>query len=157
MLRSGRPDAAAAIWDWRAEDIPTDAAALSPSKARLHGVIQGAVGGAVGTALYFFLSQTMGTVVWCLASLIALSALLSPGLLYMAIQRLFAATGAVLSLVVTFISMVTLFYLFFLPFGALFRRGRRDKMRRYFETEGTTYWVERDTATAPGESRKRLY
>jgi hypothetical protein len=40
----------------------------------------------------------------------------------------------------TWIVMIPIFYLFFLPFGKLLRRGRNDRLRRYYEREAETYW-----------------
>ena len=36
--------------------------------------------------------------------------------------------------------MIPIFYLFFLPFGKLLRRGRHDRLRRYYESEAESYW-----------------
>ena len=35
---------------------------------------------------------------------------------------------------------IPLFYIFFLPFGKLLRRGRRDRMQRYSDEEAKSYW-----------------
>ena len=51
-----------------------------------------------------------------------------------------AATGSVVGHATTWVVMIPIFYLFFLPFGKLLRRGRRDRLRRYYESEAETYW-----------------
>jgi hypothetical protein len=35
---------------------------------------------------------------------------------------------------------VPIFYLLFAPFGELLRRGRRDRLHRYFEPDAESYW-----------------
>ncbi len=69
-----------------------------------------------------------------------LSLLLSPTGLYAALQRLFAATGRAAGRITTWLVMVPLFYLFFLPFGRLLRRGRRDRLKRSFDRAAGSYW-----------------
>jgi hypothetical protein len=45
----------------------------------------------------------------------------------------------------TWILLVPLFVLVFLPFGLLFRRGARDPMERRLDRARSTYWGARDT------------
>jgi hypothetical protein len=42
--------------------------------------------------------------------------------------------------------LVPLFVLFFLPFGLLARRGRRDRLGRFFDPDAPTYWKRREPA-----------
>jgi hypothetical protein len=53
--------------------------------------------------------------------------------------------------------MTLAFYLIFLPFGLLFRRGRRDSMRRYFEADQESYWQRRDPEREETRSRERPF
>lgn len=151
---SGHPEAAAAIWDWRAKS-QEDAAGPTPSSLRLKAVLQSAVGFAVGTLMLLFVSRTIGMIALGLASVILLAGLLSPQGLYVAIQRMFEATGRLVGQGMTWIIMVPLFYLFFAPFGLLMRRGRRDQLKCFYEPETDSYWEPHKTLTA--ESREHQY
>lgn len=151
---SGRPEAAAAIWDWRGQAGEEDAGP-SASSLRLKAIIQSVVGFTVGTLMLLFVSRTIGLIALGLASLVLLAGLLSPRGLYLGIQRLFESTGNVVGKGMTWIIMVPLFYLFFAPFGLLMRRGRRDQLKCYYEPEATSYWEPHKTLTA--ESREHQF
>jgi hypothetical protein len=86
--------------------------------------------------------------VWTIAGVIGLCALVSPLGLYAAIERSFAALGRWTGRALTWLLLPIAFYAFFVPFRALFRRGRRDSMRRYFDAESPSYWSLRKAPTA---------
>lgn len=75
-----------------------------------------------------------------IASVVFLSALLSPTGVYGAIDRAFHALGRWIGHGLTWLLLPPLFYLVFFPFGALFRRGKKDTMNRFFEAERESYW-----------------
>ncbi|MDJ0866368.1 MAG: hypothetical protein QNK03_09695 [Myxococcota bacterium] len=157
QLAQGRPQAAAEIWNWRDEGRPETASGPGPGRARLRGLIQAAVGAGVGaTALYFGL-RIPGYVILGIASFIALAALLSPLGLFRAIESAFVTLGTWVGRGLTWLLLPAIFYLFFLPFRALFRNGRRDSMRRYFEEESTSYWVPHDEGRSASDSRLRQF
>ena len=149
----GRPEAAAAIWSWQAEVAAP--AEDSPGKARLRGALRALVAGLIGALLFFLWSRTVGAVVLGIAGVILASALFSPLGLYTTLERLFAALGRATGRALAWLLLVPIFYLFFLPFGRLFRRGRRDRMKRFYDCEASSYWEPRQ-ARVPG-SRRRLY
>ena len=154
--RAGRPEAAAAIWDWRgpagSEGVPGGA-----GSARLRGALRAAVVAAAGLALLLLGFPTPARLVFGVAALVLLAALLSPTGLYFGLERLFAALGRATGRVLTWVLMTPLFYLFFLPFGLLFRRGRRDRLRRFVDPSATTYWEPHDGPTAASGSQERQY
>lgn len=153
---AGRQEAAAVIWNWREKASATPAPG-SNARARARGMLQGAIGGAIGGGIYWWWSQTIGTIVSTIAAVVFLSALISPGGLYAAVQRLFGTLGYWTGTALTWILMPALFYIFFLPFGALFRRGGRDRLRRYFDREAESYWEVHAGPTAASASRERQY
>ena len=59
-----------------------------------------------------------------------------------AIDRVAHLVGALFA----WLLLAPLFFLFFVPFRALFRRGERDRLMRAIERERASYWVKR----APG-------
>jgi hypothetical protein len=138
-LRAARPEAAAAIWRWREAKADTGAGP-SAASVRLRGLLQSLVGYSVSAAFYWFWSPVPALIAFALTSVMLLSALLSPHGLYALVHRLFDATGRVVGRATTWAVMAPIFYLFFVPFGKLMRRGRRDRMRRYYESEAESYW-----------------
>jgi hypothetical protein len=132
------PKASAVIWRWR----ETEAEAPGPSAAsvRVRGSLQALAGYAVAVAIHLFWSQTVAIVAFALTTVVLFCALVSPHGLYSLVRRLFDATGRVVGHAMTWIVMIPIFYLFFLPFGMLLRRGRNDRLRRYYESEAETYW-----------------
>lgn len=151
--RAGRPEAASVIWRWRDLPGPTGRGP-SARRARLVGTAQALVGALAATLLYRFWSTTMGTVVYAVSALILLSALLSPGGAYRAIQGLFDSLGHATGRALTWLVMVPLFYLFFFPFGLLMRRGRRDRMKRRFEPDLASYWEPHKAFSAADHERQ---
>jgi hypothetical protein len=154
--RPGRPEAAAAIWTWRqaARPIPS---AESPARLRLIGSIQAVAIALVGLALLRFWARPAGIVALCIAGTILVAALASPTGLYAGVRRFFLGLGRLTGRLLTWTLMPPLFYLVFLPFGRVFRSGRRDRLRRFFEPEATSYWEPHRGSTASSASRKRLY
>jgi hypothetical protein len=138
-VRAGSEKAAAVIWRWR-EAEPERARTPSAASARVRGALQALVGTAFGAACWFWWSQTVAVVAFAAAGVVFLSAMLSPTGLYALLHRLFEWTGRQVGRMTTWIVMVPVFYLFFVPFGWLMRRGRRDRLHRWFEPEAETYW-----------------
>ena len=155
QARPGRAKAAAAIWDWRGDSSQTPAA--RPSRTRLRGTLQALAGAGVGALIFARVSWIAGTVVMSIATLILLSALLSPAGLYAGIERLFAALGRRVGAGLTWIVLPLIFYLIFLPFGTLFRSGRRDPMKRFYEADAESYWSPRRVGRSGSAFRTRQY
>ena len=155
-VRPGRPEAAAVIWNWR-EAAPASGSPRSAASLRTRGALQAVAGATVGGLVLAFVSKTFGFVILGIASLILLSALLSPTGLYAAIDRGFAALGRGVGIVLTWLTLPVIFFLFFVPFGFLFRRGRRDSMRRFYEVSATSYWSDRSEGVVASSSRSRQF
>jgi hypothetical protein len=154
---SGRPEAAAAIWNWRERaDSAPDRAAVA-RRARRRGLLRGVLVAALAALLFAFWSRVVGGVVFGIAGVILLSAAVSPTGLYAGVEGLFVALGRWTGQALTWILLVPLFYTFFLPFGLLMRRGRRDRLKRFFETGAATYWEPHAGPTASSASRVRQY
>lgn len=146
----GRPEAAAIVWQWREkEDAPNSA----HGRLRLIGIAQGLVGVTVGITAHVYGFQKIGTLAIVIACSVTLAALLSPTGLYASMQRLFVATGRVAGRGATWLVMVPLFYCIFWPFGLLMRRGRQDRMKRYYDHETESYWEPRPQRQADCHER----
>jgi len=133
------PKASAVIWRWRDAEAESESKP-SAASVRLRGSLQALPGYAVGVAFYLFWSKTAAAIAFALSTVVLFCALVSPHGLYALVRRLFDATGRVVGRAMTWIVMVPIFYLFFLPFGKLLRRGRRDRLHRYFDAGAETYW-----------------
>ena len=148
----------AAPLDWGWGDV-TVAAAPSPTprQIRVRAFVQFLVGTTVGTLFFFFGPVAIAYAVYTFSSLVLLSALVSPTGLYAGFDRLFHWTGRVVGRAFTWMLMAPLFYGVFLPFGVLFRRGTRDRLRRRLDPDAATYWEPHSGRTAASGSHKRQY
>jgi hypothetical protein len=149
--KAGSPAASAEIWRWRAS---SDGSEPAP-RVRLRASVQALAGVACGLASLVLWSRPIAYLAFSMAALVFASAWVSPGGLYAGLQRLFDATGRAIGRAMTWLLLAPLFYLFFLPFGAIFRRGRRDRLRRYFDADADTYWEPH--APVPTSSWERQY
>jgi len=152
----GRSEAAAVIWDWRGRKS-ADGSMDRARAIRIRGTTQALVGATAGGLIFHFVSPTVGTIVLTISGVILASALLSPKGLFSAIERLFVSLGLGIGRVFTWILLPLIFYLVFLPFGLLLRRGRRDSMKRFYEPDADSYWSQRDGVTTASASRDRQY
>jgi len=152
QLHQGRPEAAEVIWNWRGPQ--TNGARIPAGNPRLKGAIQGLVGMSVALAIHLYGARTIGTLVFCVSTIVLLSALLSPTGIYRAVEGLFTTLGNATGRALTWLMLVPLFYLFFLPFGFLLRRGRRDQLKRRFEPDQESYWEPHKPFSAADHERQ---
>ncbi len=152
--RPGRPEASALIWSWRTGEAETRDAG-DARRYRLRAALQALAGAAFGLCFYLLWSRAIAYAAFGIASIILLSGLLSPMGLYAGLHHLFEATGRTVGRIMTWVVLVPIFYLFFLPFGTLMRRGRRDALKRFFDSDAETYW-EPHPETPPA-ARERQY
>lgn len=136
-VRPGRPEAAAAIWSLGPK--PDRRAHVARRSASIRFVVALAAGG----VLYALERPIMAAVAASLGSLSLLLALASPLGAYAALDRLVTRTGALVGTILTWLLLAPVFYLFFVPFGLLFRRGARDPLRRAIDRDAPSYWTKR--------------
>lgn len=131
------------IWDPEGKRRSTPALARgseSAARARRRGLLRAVVACAVGAAIFVLWSPRFGGAVLAFGAVVGGSALISPTGLYAGLEKLFAWTGRLAGQAMAWIVLVPTFYVVFLSFGAFFRRGRRDRLRRFFETDTPSYW-----------------
>ncbi len=143
-LRS-RPEAQAIAWSWRGRDARVAAAsAAHTAELRRKGLIQGAIGLTIAAAFFYFDHTTLAVVAGSIATLMALLAVVSPTGAFAAVERLMLRLGRAVGVAVTWLVMLPIFGLFFVPFGVLFRRGAKDPMRRGYDAAAPSYWKKRE-------------
>jgi len=156
--RIGRADAAAAIWDWRAQAADKRAAhAADPARARRRGLLRGGILAVVAIGLFLFWSRVLGSVALTVSALVIVSALVSPTGIYAALERGLDVLTRNTGLALTWVFMSIIFFAVVTPFGFLFRRGKRDPMQRFYEPAAATYWSERTLGRSASRMRARQF
>ncbi len=146
-VRAGRPEAAAAIWDWRGEGVDR---AQQARKARRGAIVRALIGGAAGALFFFALSRpVVGSIAWGVSGLTLALGLASPLGAYAALDRLVTGAGKLVGTALTWLLLTPVYFFFFAPFGWLFKRGARDPMKRDLEPSRESYWREREGEDRP--------
>jgi len=137
---SGSGQAALAIWDWRKVG---GAAVANASHLRRSGVLRAAIGATVGGLFFWYGALWMAGIAWGIAAVLGLLAIASPARGYAAVDRSLARLAQVVGQLVGWGALVPVFYLVFVPFGLLARRGDADTMKRRYDPGARTYWRDR--------------
>jgi sulfite exporter TauE/SafE len=124
---------------------------------RFKGLVQAIVAAVVAGLFYWWQHVIVATIVAGIGTLVLLLAVTSPLGAFAAIERAMARFGQWVGVVVGWLVLLPLFYLFFFPFGSLFRRGENDRLKRFYQTASDTYWVDRVAADDPVASRQRPF
>lgn len=148
--RPGRPEAAAVIWSGE----PHRESQPQAGRARLRGVVRALVVACVGSLVFLYWSRVIGTIALSIAIIVGLSALISPNGVYAAIERLVDKLAHATGVALSWVLLIPVFYLVFLPFGLLFRRGRRDSMKRFIDEDCESYWEIREPGDALSTERQ---
>jgi hypothetical protein len=133
----GRAEAAAPF------AVPVDPAARAAAKAatlRKSGIVRGLVAWVVAGVLFFFGRSIVGSVAASLGSLTLLLALVSPGRGYAALEKLVDRFAELVGQLLAWVLLAPVFFLFFVPFRLLFRRGAKDTLARGFDRGKDSYW-----------------
>ncbi len=155
-MREGRPEAADVIWTWPPASVGSEED--SPARARVRGLLEALAPAAVGVLFLLYWRSEAAWVAFSIAGFVAFAALVSPLGLLARVHGLAAATGRVVGVLLAWAFLVPVFYLFFLPFGLLFRRGRRDRLTRFYEPDAPTYWSPHGgSVTSASTSREHQY
>ena len=134
-LKPGSAQASAAIWN--STNIPP----AKPKNVHLGRVMSMTlIGLAVGWFAWNSRRTYIAMTIFSVAGFVSLNALLFP-CFYLKIERVFLWCGKWAAQLITYLLMTILFFGFFWPFGALFRRRKKDRLRRFFEPDADTYWV----------------
>ena len=126
--------------------------------ARKHGVTGGVIGLAAAAFSYYVLGHEIaGVVIATIAVILTLIALVSPLGLHKKItyglQRFAHAVGSA----VTWVLMTLLYFLVFLPAGALLRARHKLGITRAGDRSLPTYWKRTDERARTPESYRRQF
>jgi hypothetical protein len=142
--RTGDPRAADAIWNWR--DARGGQAGHAPdaaAHAQREGTIRAIVGAVIGVVIFLFWHRPLAWVVWSIAALTFGAAVLSPVGIYRWIQVGVNRLAEWVSSILTWLVLPIFFFVFCFPFGAVARRGRNDRLERWFDRGLPSYWKRR--------------
>ncbi|HYG61587.1 MAG TPA: hypothetical protein VEL74_03320 [Thermoanaerobaculia bacterium] len=134
-------DPSAVVWNWRKPGSDDgDARSREAAAARKRGLLGLAVGLAVAALIYFFWKPVLAAVVAGIALVMGLIALAAPLTLYKKVTRALDLFAHGVGMTVTWVLMTLLYYLLFLPVGAVLRARRRLGITRSFDPALSTYW-----------------
>lgn len=145
---TGRPEAAAAIWD-ALRPSNEDAVRQANSRVRRGALLRWSVGmGVAALAVYVFQRLVLGGVIFGVSTAFLLLVLASPVRGHGALQRVLSVLTRIVGTLVTWVLLAPLFYLVITPFGWLRRRGAHDPLHRQFDAKLETYWSRREDGKA---------
>ena len=147
--------AAQLVWQWRRAPVGEDRAATAAA-ARRKGLLGGAIGLAVATALWFW-KPDMAKVVAAIAVATTLLALVSPLGGFRRFTHALEVFARGVALTLTWLLMGIAYYGLFLPVGLLLRATGKLHVTRGPDAKRTSYWQE-PTAPPPSlESYRRPF
>ncbi len=155
LYRKGRREAGAMMWNWQSPGV-----VVGPHAApglRKAGLTRSAIGLVAAAVLYALSLHVVAAIAGTIALVTGALALASPQHGYKALHGWMDRFAVGVGTVVTWLVMVPIFALVFMPFGMLFRRGERDPLKRAWDRGLSTYWETRtDDMTRP-ERHERPY
>jgi hypothetical protein len=159
MSEPTTPEPSSVAWRWR-ERAESEAAArgLEAASNRRKGLIGFAIGLAAAGAVYFFLHRPVAAaVITTLTVLSTLIALVSPLGAYKTLNRILGRFAHAVALAFTWVLMSALYYLVFLPVGALLRARGKLAISRRADPRRPTYWTSTAGRERTAESYRKLF
>jgi hypothetical protein len=150
-----KPSASSIVWNWRYGRDHSARTRLVYS--RRQGAVHSFIGLVIAAILFVLGQRTLAMIAGSLATLSFLLAMISPAGLYTRLRSGVAQLGVWIGIALSWILLVPLFYLFFLPFGLLLRRGARDSMERNLDSTAMSYWKKRKEVTSVRSGYERQF
>jgi hypothetical protein len=154
-----RAEASSVAWSWRDRAGQKERARTrEAAAARKQGVIGGLLGLAAALFSYYVLGHEVAAVVIAtIAVILTLIALVSPLGLHKKVTRALERFAHAVGTAVTWVLMTLLYYLVFLPAGALLRARHRLGITRAADRSLPTYWKRTDERARTPESYRRQF
>jgi len=149
-FRSGRPEAARTVWDWRPVEEPRHDTGL-----RRTGLLRGVFALVVAAVFSLFAHLLVVVIVGVIGLATLLLALLSPQRGYRALHRFGDRLGLWVGTLIGFVLMPLLFFLVVTPLALVFRLQGRDSLQR--RHADTSYWTTRDDGSRDASFYRRQY
>lgn len=149
-------EASATIWRWREDERPA-VAEVDSGALRRRALVQVTAACVIAGGAAWLGHRSLAIVAGSVASMVLLVVVVSPRRGLAVIERLVERLARAVGWVLNWVLLSLVFFAFFVPFGAICRRGRRDTMRRTFEPDASTYWLERAPVTPPPGARKKQF
>ena len=146
-------------WSWRERAAGgAEARAREAAANRRKGLIGGLIGLSAAAAVYFFLHKPFAAgVIGTIAVLIAVIALAFPLTAYKVLARALDRFAHAVGSAVTWALMTILFYLVFLPIGALMRARGKLAISRGADRRLPTYWTSTEGRERTPESYRKQF
>jgi hypothetical protein len=153
------PEPSSVAWSWRERTAAAEAAhAREAASNRRKGLIGCAIGLAAAAAVHFFLHRPFAAaVITTLTVLSTLVALVSPLGAYKSLNRVLERFAHAVGLAFTWVLMTALYYLVFLPVGALLRARGKLAISRRADPRLPTYWISTEGRERTAESYRKLF
>lgn len=149
-FRTGRPEAARTVWDWRPVEVHDPGPGL-----RRTGLLRGAFALAAAAVFSVFAHLVVVVIVGTIGLTTLLLALLSPHKGYRAVHRFGDRLGLWVGKLIGFVLLPLLFFLIITPLAVVFRIQGRDAMQR--RRGDATYWTTRDDGPREAAFYRRQY
>ena len=149
----------AVVWPWREREAREETRRVAAVRAaRGRGLIQAAVGLAAAALFAFvFHKPRFAMVVVSIASIVGLSALISPLGIYGWITRGVEKLGYWIGTLLTWILMPLLFFFLFFPVGLFLRARKRLGITRGRDSRLASYWISTTERKSTRESYDRQF
>ncbi len=149
----------AVVWPWHERAARDEARRLAAVRsARSRGLIQSVVGLAVAALVAFvFKKPLFALFIVSVASIVGLSALVSPLGIYGWITRGVEKLGYWIGTALTWLLMPLIFFFLFLPVGLFLRARKRLGVTRSADPKLPTYWISTAEKKVTRESYDRQF
>lgn len=156
IMPSNVRNASLTVWDPSGNNR-TDIVARKLKQIRTSAGIQGVIGLILGLLIYLLLSKIFGVIVCSIALVLTVLAIVAPLAVYEPIKRALAWLSMIVGTVISFVVLLALYCLFFVPFGILFRKGNRNKLSLGFAANQSSYWIDRSAPSGKNNNYERQF
>lgn len=118
-------------------------------------LVQAAIPALVGAVFYAKGKPVAGEILWAVGAFVLVSGLFFPRV-FAQWERFGAWLGLAVGTALTWLTLVPMFYLVFLPGRLVLLAMGRDPMNRKFPTNSPTYWVPRKPVGAADEYKRQF-